>query len=271
MIASVIVALDVGNTNTSLGIVRGGDVASARRAATRPAATVEEFELTLDGLLQLDGGALANVNEIVLASVVPAVTTTLTELAARRGIGLLVADSETVPIAIRVDEPAAVGDDRLINALAAGLLYGRPAIVVDLGTAITFDVVATDGAFIGGAIAPGLGLGLDALAERTAQLPRVPLIVPPRAIAKDTVSAIQSGALIGYVGLVRELVRQISAELALDGGSPPKVILTGGLSHTDWARTIPGVDAIDPLLTLRGLALLHREVAARPKVSHARA
>lgn len=260
----MIVAIDVGNTNISLAVVRGDDVASARRAATRSATTADEAEQTLSELLAPDGAALGDVEAIVLASVVPAVSAALAELARERRIRLIVADSTNIPIAVRVDEPAAVGDDRLVNAFAAGTLYGRPAIVVDLGTATTLDVVAPDGAFLGGAIAPGLGLGLEALAARTAQLPHVALEVPERAIGRDTVSAIQSGAVLGYFGLVKELVRRITAEL----GTKPTVVLTGGLSALPWARDIQGVAAIDPLLTLRGLALVYREVLALPKMAH---
>ncbi len=265
----MLVALDVGNTNVTTGIVRDGDVATARRAPTPANRTAHELEAILDQLLRLDGTALNDVNEMVIASVVPAVTDAVTELAARRGIVHLVADSTTVPIPIRVDQPDSVGDDRLVNALAAARLYGKPAIVIDLGTATTFDVVAADGAFIGGAIAAGVGLGLEALAAHTAQLPLVPLAMPQRAIGRDTVTAMQSGALIGYLGLVRELIRAISEELALDGGDPPKVILTGGLSNADWAGAIPGVDAIDPLLTLRGLAILHADVRRQESVAQA--
>jgi type III pantothenate kinase len=262
----VIVALNVGNTNTSLGIVRGGDVASARTAPTRDNMTAERLEAALDALLDEDGAALGDVEAIVLASVVPAVSAALAELTAVRGIRLIVANDTTIPIPVRVDQPAAVGDDRLVNAFAAGALYGRPAIVVDLGTATTLDVVAPDGAFLGGAIAPGLGLGLEALTERTAQLPRVALEMPQHAIGTNTVSAMQSGAVLGYFGLVKELVRRITAEL---GPPKPKVVLTGGLSTLPWAQSIPSVDVIDPLLTLRGLALVYREVLALPKMARA--
>jgi type III pantothenate kinase len=271
MIGHMIVALDVGNTNISLGIVRGADVAGSRRAATRATATADELDVSIDGLLQLDGASLDRVDEIVLASVVPAVTASLGEMAKRRGIKLLTADSSTVPIPIRVDKPAEAGADRLVYAFAASRLHGTPAIVIDFGTATNFDVVAADGAYIGGALAPGLELGTEALAVRTAKLPRVALVMPPRVIGRDTVSAMQSGAIIGYLGLVRELVRAISDELALDGGDPPRVILTGGLSAAPWAQSIPGVDVIDPLLTLRGLALLHAEVFASPKPARAEA
>jgi type III pantothenate kinase len=263
----VIVALDVGNTKIALGIVRSGDVTSARRAPTRGNRTAAGLQGTLDALLTEDGAALDKVKVILLASVVPSVTAALADLARARAIRLIVADDSNIPIAVRVDEPAAVGPDRLVNAFAAGVFYGRPAIVVDLGTATTLDVVAPDGAFLGGAIAPGLGLGLEALAERTAKLPRVPLEVPDTAIGTDTVSAIQSGAVLGYFGLVKELVRRITSEL----GTKPKIILTGGLSALPWAQQLPNVDAIDPLLTLRGLALVYREVLALPKVAHASA
>ena len=169
-----------------------------------------------------------------------------------------------MPIAIRVDRPAEVGADRLVNALAAHRIYGAPAVVVDFGTATTFDAVAPDGAYVGGAIAPGLELGLEALAERTAQLPRVQLRLPDRAIGRDTVSAIQSGAVIGYQALAAGLLARIREELAAAAGISPRevrAILTGGLSQAPWVKSLEGIDAIDPELTLRGLAILHAEVA----------
>ncbi len=263
----MLIALDVGNTNLNLGIIHDGEITSSRRAPTPANRTADELETVLDQLLRLDDTTIDDVSEMVIASVIPVVTEALAQLADLRGIAVLVANSTNLPMPIRVDEPAQVGDDRLVNALAAARLYGKPAIVVDLGTATTFDVVASDGAFIGGAIAPGAGLGVEALAAHTAQLPLVSLVMPPRAIGRDTVSAMQSGALIGYLGLVRELVRAMTAELALDGADPPKVILTGGLSNTEWAKAIPGVDEIDPLLTLRGLAILHAEVGRRESVA----
>ncbi len=240
-----------------------GDVTDARRAATRPAATPDEIELLIDGLLQLDGAALDDVDALVLASVVPPLTASLRGLAERRGLKLTVADNTTVPVQIRVEQPAEVGADRLVNALAAVRLYGAPAIVVDFGTATNFDVVSEEGAYVGGALAPGLELGMEALASRTAKLPRVALATPAHAIGTDTVSAMQSGAVLGYLGLVRGLVEAISRELVAPGGRPPKVILTGGLSAAPWAREIEGVDAIDPMLTLRGLAILHAELSGK--------
>lgn len=255
----MLLALDVGNTTLSVGLVVNGEIRSPRRAATRPTATPDELEMVLDGLLGLDGRRLGEVTGIVLASVVPAMTAALVSLTERRAIRLVLADASSVPMAVRTERPAEVGADRLVNALAAARLHGTPAIVVDFGTATNFDVVAADGAYVGGALAPGLELGLEALAERTARLPRIQLARPERAIGRDTVSAMQSGAIIGYIGLVRELVRSIREELTVDGGDRPVVILTGGLSSAPWATEIPDVDVIDPLLTLRGLAILHAE------------
>jgi type III pantothenate kinase len=263
ILREVIVAIDVGNTKVSLGVIQGGDVHSAHRAPTRGVLTAHEAAQTLSDLLEKEGASLGDLSEMWLVSVVPAATQALTELCAGHDIALTVASAANVPMAMRLKSPAQVGGDRLIGAFAASLLYGAPTIVVDLGTATTLDVVSPDGAFLGGAIAPGLGLGLEALAERTAQLPRVPIEVPEQAIGQDTVSAIQSGAVLGYFGLVKELVRRITAEL----GTKPTVVLTGGLSALPWARDLPGTAAIDPLLTLRGLALLKRELMALPKVA----
>jgi type III pantothenate kinase len=237
---------------------------ATRRAATDQRASADEVELLIDGLLRLDDTTLGDVSAISLASVVPAMTAAVEAVAARRGQPLLVASAGSVPLAVRTDRPADVGADRLVNALAAQRLYGTPAIVVDFGTATTFDCVAMDGAYVGGAIAPGLELGLEALAARTAKLPRIELRAPERAIGRDTVSAMQSGTIFGYQALATGLLARIRAELADASDIAPaqvRAILTGGLSAAPWARGIDGVDHIDPDLTLKGLAILHAEVA----------
>ncbi len=260
----MLLLVDAGNTNLTIGIARHGVLVATRRAATRRALTPDELEVLLNGLLGLDGASVTDASAVVLASVVPSVTAALERLADRRSLPLLVATTGTVPIAVRVDRPAEVGPDRLVNALAAARLYGAPAIVVDFGTATTFDVVAPDGAYIGGAIAPGLELGLEALAARTAKLPRVDLRAPDRAIGRDTVSAIQSGTVFGYQALATGLLARIRRELAEMPGVPPeaiRTILTGGLSAAPWAKGIEGVDVIDPDLTLRGLLLFDAETA----------
>jgi type III pantothenate kinase len=263
IILAMLLALDIGNTNVTIGLFRAGALLTTRRAATNPRATTDEIELLLDGLLRLDGIALADLDAIAMASVVPAVSGAIEAIAERRDRPLIVAGPGTVPLAIRVDRPGDVGADRLVNALAAGRLHGTPAVVVDFGTATTLDCVAADGAYVGGAIAPGLELGLEALAARTAKLPRIELRAPDRAIGRDTVSAMQAGAIFGYQALAAGLLARVRRELADANGVAPgdvKAVLTGGLSAAPWARALDGIDAIDPDLTLKGLAILHAEV-----------
>ncbi len=260
----MLLALDIGNTNLTTGSFRAGALVATRRAATAPRASADELELLLDGLLRLDGATLGDISAISMASVVPSITAAVEAVAARLGQPLLIASAGTVPLAVRTDRPADVGADRLVNALAAQRLYGTPAVVVDFGTATTFDCVATDGAYVGGAIAPGLELGLEALAARTAKLPRIELRAPDRAIGRDTVSAMQSGTIFGYQALVSGLLGRIRIELADTSGVEPAAvlaILTGGLSAAPWARALEGVDHVDPDLTLKGLAIIHAEIA----------
>jgi type III pantothenate kinase len=260
----VLLAIDIGNTNVTVGSFRNGSLVATRRTATEPQATADELELRLIDLLRLDDAVLADVSAFACASVVPSLTAALEAVADRHDRPIVIAAPGTVPIPIRVDRPGEVGADRLVNALAAARLYGTPAIVVDAGTATTFDCVAPDGAFVGGAIAPGLVLGLEALAARTAKLPRVELRTPERAIGRDTMAAIQSGAILGYQALVTGLVGRMRRELAGMGDVAPEDvhgIMTGGLSSADWAADLDGLEVVDPELTLKGLAILHAEVA----------
>lgn len=260
----MLLAVDIGNTNVTVGSFRNGSLVATRRTATEPQATADELELRLIDLLRLDEAVLADISAIACASVVPALTAALEAVAERHDRPIVVASAGTVPIPIRVDRPGDVGADRLVNALAAARLHGVPAIVVDVGTATTFDCVAPDGAFVGGAIAPGLMLGLDALSARTAKLPRVELRAPDRAIGRDSIAAIQSGAVLGYQALVTGLLARMRRELADLGDVGPedvRGILTGGLSVAPWAADLDGIDVIDPELTLKGLAILHAEVA----------
>ena len=203
IIAAMLLVIDIGNTNVTTGLVRSGALVATRRVATDRGPTSDDLELALAGLLGLDAVTFADVAAIACASVVPTLTAHVETVAERRELPLTVATAGTVPIAVRVDRPSEVGADRLVNALAAARLYGTPAVVVDFGTATTLDGVDADGAYVGGAIAPGLELGLEALAARTAKLPRVELRMPDRIIGRDTVSAIQSGAIVGYQGWPR--------------------------------------------------------------------
>jgi type III pantothenate kinase len=263
MIGSMLLAIDIGNSHVTLGLFRSGALLGTRRARTNPRATPDEIELLLGGLVGLEGIALGDVDGFALASVVPSLTASVEVVAERRGQALVIASAGSIPIAVRVDRPDEVGADRLINVLAAARLYGTPAVVMDLGTATTLECAAADGAYVGGAIAPGLELGMEALAAHTAKLPRIELRTPDRAIGRNTVAAMQAGTVLGYQALASGLLERVRDELAEANGvavTDVRTVLTGGLSAAPWARGLRGVDAIDPELTLKGLAILHAEV-----------
>jgi type III pantothenate kinase len=260
----MLLVIDAGNSHVTVGLARDGALIGSRRAATRPSATPDELEILLAGLLRLDGEDLAGVAACAIASTVTALADAFEAIAARREIPCVVAAAGTIPMAVRVDHPSEVGPDRLVNAYAAAHLLGTPAIVVDCGTATTFDVVDSDGAFVGGAIAPGLQLGLEALATRTARLPLAELRVPDGPIGRDTASAIRVGTVLGHRIMIEGVLGYIRRELATNAGIPAgdvRTILTGGLSVLPWARAIEGLDGIDPDLTLKGLVHFHRVVA----------
>ncbi len=264
----MLVAIDAGNTEVKLAIIRHGRVLAVRRAATRSRLAAYDVDGLLAEALGVDPASvgsdppIAAIEGFALVSVVPRWTEAAADLSQRIGRPLLIASAATIPIPMHVADPEGVGADRLLNAFAALRLHGAPAIVVDLGTATTVDAVDSAGAFVGGAIAAGLELGLAALASGTAGLPRVPAAMPERAIGRDTAEALQSGAVLGHVGLVRELTERIGAELMQGGGARPRIVVTGGLSAGTWASRLPGVHVIDAELTLKGLALLHTEVGA---------
>jgi len=262
----MLVAIDAGNSEVKLAIIRHGRVLAVRRAATRSRQAAYDADGLLVDALGVDpatvgGGSTGGAIEaFALVSVVPRWTEAVTDLARRLNRPLLVAGPATIPIQVAVPDPSGVGADRLLDAFAALRLHGAPVIVVDLGTATTVDAVDASGAFVGGAIAAGLELGLAALASGTARLPRVPAEIPQQAIGRDTAGALQSGAVLGHIGMVRELTERIAAELVSGETTRPRIVVTGGLSAAPWANQLAGVDVIDPGLTLKGLALLHAEV-----------
>jgi type III pantothenate kinase len=259
----MLLAIDVGNTNLRLAAVRDGVLGATRRSATPASATLDAVEILLESLLGLDGLRLDEIGAFVLSSTVPAATAAIEGVATPRAIPCLTASAATMPLAVRVDRPWDVGPDRLVNAYAAAHLHGAPAIVVDCGTATTLDAVDHDGAFVGGAIAPGLVLGLEALAARTARLPRVEPDLPDGPIGRDTTAAIQAGTVLGHRAMIEGLLARMRRQLADAAGLAShevRVVLTGGLAALPWAQTIEGIDAIDPELTLRGLVLFHRAV-----------
>ncbi len=260
----MLLAIDIGNSNATLGAFRDGDLVAVGNAPGTDGRDAAAVERAIDALAAASGMTRGDVAAVVLASVVPDATAAVTLVARDLGVPLLVATADTVPIQVAVDTPGAVGPDRLVNALAAARLHGGPAIVADFGTATTIDAIAGDGTFLGGAIAPGIVLGLDALAAGTARLPHVAVQLPDRAIGRSTAEAIESGTVLGHVAMAEGLIARIREELAGRADAPGgaiRVIATGGLSRAPWVQAVRGVDVIDPDLTLKGLAILHAEVA----------
>jgi type III pantothenate kinase len=253
-----LLAADIGNTNVTLGLFEDDALVRSWRAITRANATSDEVAAGLAGFLALDAHRLDELDAVALASVVPPLTDTWERLATER-IGvmphLVDAGSLAGTLEIRIDRPAEAGADRLANALAARDEFGGPAIVIDLGTSTNFDIVDADGAYIGGAIAPGMGLSLEALVGRASKLPRIELRRPPSAIGANTVHAMQSGAVLGYIGLVSGLLTALRGELVERSPADARVtvVATGGYTYQPWLGEVPGIDAVEPDLTLRGI------------------
>lgn len=252
----MLLTVDVGNTNTVLGIFEGKELIKSWRVKTDPRTTADELWLQFSALIT--GYKLTGLS---ICSTVPA---TLREL--RTMINTYFADLPTTivepgtktGVQLLVDNPKEIGADRIVNTLAAHTLYGGPAIVVDFGTSTNLDVVSPKGEFLGGSLAPGIEISVDALASRAAQLRKVELIRPKSVIGKNTVEALQSGTIFGFAGQVDGLVDRITAELAQEYEEAPTVIATGGLAPLiiGVAETI---DEYEPDLTLIGLRLIHEK------------
>ena len=272
MWAVKLLAADLGNTNITLGLFEDDQLIGSWRASSRAGATADELAALTSSLLGLDGHRLDELDAVAIASVVPPLTGTFERfLRDRIGLAPVLVDAGSLAgtLAIEIDRPAEAGADRLCNALAARTEFGGPAIVVDFGTSTNFDLVSNEGAYIGGAIAPGLGLSLEALAGSASKLPRIELRRPPRAIGTNTVHAMQSGALLGYVGLVSGLLTALRGELLERSPADRRVtvIATGGYTHEPWLRDVPGIDAIEPDLTLRGIRYAHEAIQVRGTAS----
>lgn len=250
----MLLAVDVGNTNIVWGVYRERELAFHWRTTTTRQATADEFGMLLHQLCSFHGLGLAAVRACAISSVVPPLTPALEEMARRylRVEPLVVGPGIDTGMEIRYDNPREVGADRIVNAVAAFSLYGGPCIVVDMGTATTFDVVSARGEYLGGAIAPGIGISAEALFERAARLPRIELVRPRAAIGKNTVASMQAGIVLGFAGMIDHLVTRIKEEL----GGDARVVATGGLAElvAQEART---VEVVNPLLTLEGLRLVY--------------
>ena len=249
----MLLTIDVGNTNLTLGLYQGESLGAHWRLATVHDRMPDEYGLQFLGLLEHAGCPPADLTGICLASVVPPLTGKVVE-ACQQYLGqapLVIDTGVKTGVRIRYEDPRAVGADRIVDAAAVQRLYGGPACVVDFGTATTFDAISIDGDYLGGAIAPGIGIAAEALFLHTAKLPRVDLQRPPAAIGRNTVHAMQSGLLFGYVALTEGMVARFRAEL----GPTMKVIATGGLAEI-IARETKVLQIIAPWLTLDGLRFI---------------
>lgn len=250
----MLLAIDVGNTNITLGLYEGETLGPRWRLATMHERMPDEYGIQLIGLLNHAGIKPGAVTAVALASVVPPLTRTWIQVCQTfiNAEPLVVEAGVKTGVRVRYDDPKQVGADRIVDAAAAQKLYGGPACIVDFGTATTFDAIGQGGDYLGGAIAPGIGIAADALFHRTAKLPRVEIARPPSAIGRNTVHAIQSGLLFGYVGLVEGMVARFREEL----GPEMKVIGTGGLAEI-IAQETESIQIIAPWLTLDGLKIVY--------------
>lgn len=248
----MLLTLDIGNTEITLGLFAGRELEAHWRMTTNPDRTPDEWGSAVGAFLIQAGHSPNEVRAVCLASVAPAVTQSVVEGIARSTgrTGVAVDSKTSLPISLDVDEPLSVGADRIVNALAAVELYHADTIVVDFGTATTFDCVTVDGHFLGGVIMPGIRTAADQLTRRTAKLPATELRAPERVIGRRTEECIQSGVLYGTVDAVDGIVRRIRAEWP--GGRRPGVVATGGLASV-VAPLSATIERTDPDLTLRGL------------------
>jgi type III pantothenate kinase len=250
----MLLCIDIGNTNITLGVYQGETLGPRWRMATNHERMPDEFILQVLGLLSLESLSRGDLDGAAIASVVPPLTGKWVEVC-HKGIGLdplLIGPGIDMGVRVLYEDPSAVGADRLVDAVAAYRLYGGPACIVDFGTATTFDALSAEGDYLGGAIAPGIGIAADALFQRTAKLPRVELARPPAAIGRNTVHSMQSGLLFGYVSMVEGMVARFRREL----GGDMKVIATGGLADL-LARETPVLQILAPWLTLDGLRMVY--------------
>lgn len=250
----MLLVVDVGNSNTVLGIYAGEELKHNWRVATSKYRTVDEYAMLINDLLSLASLRFADLTALIVSSVVPPMLDTIDELCRRyfKLTPYVVGPGMKTGMPIQYDNPREVGADRIVNAVAAYARYRCGMIVVDFGTATTFDVISVDGCYQGGAIAPGVGISADALFSRASKLPRVEFARPERLVAKNTESSMQAGIFFGYVGLVEGIVSRMSKELP----QPPRVVATGGLARS-IAEATDCIDQIEPFLTLEGLRILY--------------
>lgn len=251
----MLLGIDIGNTNIHLGLYHAGSWIVSWRMRTVAAKMPDEYAVLLRNFLAGEDLTYRAITGVCIGSVVPRLTLTFTELVRQhlRLEPLVITHKTNTGVKIEIDQPEQAGADRVINAAAVVALYGAPALVVDFGTATTFDVVSADGAYRGGAIAPGINVSMDALVNMTARLHKVDLVAPPSVIGTNTIHAMQSGIFMGYVCMIEGMVKRIKAAM---GGGDIKVIGTGGLAPLFKEQT-DALDVIAPELTLEGLRVIY--------------
>lgn len=257
----MLLAIDIGNTNIHLGLWQEDTWRISWRARTVENKMPDEYAVLVRNFFDSADVGYGAISGVVISSVVPPLTLAFSELSRRylQQEPLIVTHETRTGVTINIDQPEQAGADRIVNTAAVVALHTYPAIVIDFGTATTFDVVSKAGAYIGGAIAPGIALAHDALVNRAAKLHKVDLIPPPQAIGKNTIHAMQSGVFWGYVGLVEGLVARLRQNLAETDAIPPesvRVIATGGLAPVFSEHTAV-IDTIAPELTLNGLRIIY--------------
>lgn len=255
---AVLLVADIGNSNLVLGVFDGTRLVGSWRLTSRPIRTADEYAVLVAGILQRGGIESTSLHDAMVASVVPQLDRPIGQ-ALQALVGQpphFVGPGIKTGISIRYDRPQDVGADRIVNAVAALESAQRACIIVDFGTATTVDAVAADGRYLGGAIAPGIEVSLEALSGSTAKLPKVDLARPRTTIGQNTAQSIQAGVYFGYLGLVEGLVQRVRSELASATDGEIRVIATGGVSET-LSADLPIIDEVDTNLTLRGLQLLY--------------
>lgn len=249
----MLLVFDIGNTNIVVGVFSDDRLLFEVRLNTHPGRTLDEYDGTLTTVLERKLGARPVFSQAIISSVVPPITPDIIAyITSQYGLEpLVVGPGLKTGLQLKVHEPQSVGADRVVNAVAAKVLFGAPALVIDFGTATTFDLVSAEGAYEGGVIIPGIKVALDSLVSRTAKLPRIELAWPSSVIGKTTVSAMQAGTVVGYGCLIEGLIERFIAE----AGPIPHILATGGLGGL-FAEHIPKIKRYEPSLTLQGLRLL---------------
>lgn len=258
----MLLAFDVGNTNIVLGVFEGSKLKHSWRLETDNNKSADEYGMLINQLFSFEGISVKDVEDVIIATVVPSVLYTLQHLSMKyfNKKAIVIESGVKTGLLIKYDNPKQVGSDRIVNAVAAYNKYGGPLVLIDFGTATTFCAVTEKAEYLGGAIAPGLKISSEALFQMTSKLPKVELETPDSVICKNTIQSMQSGLVYGHMGMVEFIVNKMKVELA-EMGEPAdkiKVIATGGLA-TLIDEGVDCIDAVDKLLTLEGLEIIYRK------------